>query len=474
MSRVSPGVPLSPNPMFLKASNLFQNRHEFRKVAQGIKDRARCFKSGGKFNNDVDIGSLVNSGALDDLKEQFMGLMQGYLDTPLAKGTIPPPPKPNALYGRIADGVSIVDVGSGAGNRLNRQKDRLDIVAVDKVVEGVNLGVRREQEDIKDRPVDDVDVLTSFNVITQLDPEGLERVEKNDGIHVFPDVEVLINQNVAVRREDGLFESVATNGAVYLDRLYQLGALKIHYGYLGYNCYSEATIRITVNAACLDPVVGEEPNFMTAEGSRTLVCEDYGHKYDGEPVMFDIEGVGGRLVERDGSSVPIETSFGDFDLQLHCERVVHRGRVRYVLFRIPFYRGYIPFHSGPMLRKFCERKRIIIDGQPLIPPFPGDVEPLVDGLELPTDGVILRENEQDYRLKTVNTVDVYDPGGLKNYLLRKGWMCDFIDPRQNVLAEYSLDYICNGRVKFTFVKLRPDKKRPDDNDLIFFRLEHLY
>lgn len=374
----------------------------------------------------------------------------------------PPPPPRNELYGRIADGMKITDVGSGDDTKLRSHSGRLRITCVDPKLESSDVTVTRVP-----RPVEACDIsglVTSFNVLPQLDPDSAAalKIVESDGLHVIPDHDVLLGTGCAKKVNDKVEVLVVKDGShvTYKDYYINFPGYETN-GYKICPFYQKRTLRLPVPRP--PDVIGPSPegtNYTpkiqaAPAGLENANWADMTWKYDGEAYELESDGDKIYLTARNGELIEVDYSCG-VKFCIHMEYVPECAC--FVLFRVVMYNGFIPPHSGELLRHFTSKVHIDVGGLPVVAPPRLGTSPVLNGCLAPVDGVIFREEQMDYYCKKVWTLDLYpsDIARTEDTLRAAGWEPN-VECIGAGLHEYQLMRM-NGVATLRPVRQRYDKK----------------
>lgn len=396
------------NPQFNQARALIDGAASMRAIAQRINQLAR-----EKFGTTVltPLQRVELMSLLKAEKEQFIKescAIVNHQDSPRQYAPKPPPRK--ELYGRIADGETVTDIGSGDCEKILTQQGRLKITAIDPGVSNLRMGVsfarQVEVEDLTER-------VTSFNALVQMPEPVIARALEVDGLHVIPDHDFLKIYGAAEDTEDGgVAVTVRTQDGplVYVDRRINHPHYKVSPGYRLLASFQQQQwdlkVQIPKSGVNVEPYV---PRSLIGPGNGVLFgWGDASWKWDG--VFYELETYEDNVVltGRDGS-VERGAAPGVRRMCLHLE-YMEEARC-FVLLRVVMYNAMIPPHCLGVLNYFANRVKIKINGMPVY--GPGDLSrpPVLNGVVCKVDGIIMREMEVDYYVKPRWTVDL-DNGGL--------------------------------------------------------------
>lgn len=396
------------NPQYNQAMALIQGATGMREIAQRINRLAR-----ERFGTTVltppqriELMSLLKAEKEQFIKESCA--IANHQDPPRQVAPRPPPRK--ELYGRIADGETIVDLGSGDCEKILPQQGRLKITAIDPGVANLRMGVSYarevEVEDITER-------VTSFNALVQMPAPVIAKTLEADGLHLIPDHDFLKIYGAAQDVEGGdVAVTVRTQDGplVYVDKKIEHPHYKVSPGYRMLACYQKEAYDLQVNLP--KPGVNVEtyfPRALIGPGNGILFgWGDASWKWDG--VFYELETYEDSVVltGRDGS-VERAAAPGVKRMCLHLEYMEEAKC--FVLLRVVMYNAMIPPHCLSVLNHFASRVKIKICGMPVY--GPGDLHgpPVLGGVVCKVDGIIMRDLEVDYYVKPKWTVDL-DNGGL--------------------------------------------------------------
>lgn len=435
----TPVAPGGPNPAYPVMLELAQRAPDFRAMAAKIARLAmeRYGRTDLTPLERMEFKAVVDAEMVAE-RRRFEAMIRGAMARESTKQFMPAPPPARDLYGLVADGQEIVDVGSGNCMRLFADSGRLKITAVDPDVGHVHVTVKKKAKEVEIEDVCD-QVVTSFNALVQI-PEGPVKacILEQDGLHVIPDHQELIEMGCAVRLEDKVH--CFTPQVVYQDYPMEMPGRKLG-GYVLAPTFKPREVVLDMPDFVAGPV-------MTSEYRPHIDCspappvnmnwDDLGWKWDGVPFEIEVQGGGCTATRRDGSYVEGSVVGSMPDCSLHVEVV----RDVMVLLRIECYRGFVPPHCGDVLRYFCSRVKMKWSGRRLVPPPKLDlaVGPKLEGEPYPVDGIISREDQRDYYVKPAWTLDLYpaDVAGLSSRLADSGRVLQ-VDCVHQGLWEYEVE-----------------------------------
>lgn len=404
-------VPMKPgavNPAYGLVDGLLEQKPEFMLIARKIVAlcRARFGKQSLSPSETVRFKKMVNEELVAE-KKKWMAMVSTVVDAPPPPQTMPSPPPSKEIYGRISDGSEIVDVGSGNCLRLVADSGRLKITAIDPILSDLHITIKKVNREVA---VEDVEgaIVTSHNAVCQLPPsEVRDAVLNADGLHLVPDHDVLISMGCATKIGDRV--AVNAPNQVFLDYEVPGPGFPIIPGYKIMPRYQQRTLRFSASSDIRTWRVGDyRPSIDCSPcGPADMDWSDMGWKWDGVPLEFEIMNDGtGVITRRDGSFVEAGVTGGVTPMSLHLEWMESLGIL--VLLRVECYRGYVPPHSGDMLRWFCENIKLEWNDAEMHPPPRFDVVagPVVGGVTAPVDGIITRTRQRDFYVKPYWTLDL--------------------------------------------------------------------
>lgn len=315
------------------------------------------------------------------------------------------PPGSHCLYERVQPDTSIVDVGVGDGKRVARYQGYFgNVKGVDKVKKSM-VADWPEDWQVEVRGMGpEPEVVTSFNLMGQLDEKERQVMCENDGIHIWAVQGTLeCAGHVTVRGDvaevdmiDAVFEEPVVKREL---PYYPIGR---YYG--GTNTYRSRDINLLVKGkAAGQPAKGKYVRLRHRPTVQRMTW-----KYDG--VLLNLRNRNGRfkILGRDGKGYwGVSNEKDSFDLDL--EQV---GSEHYLL-RVNDFRGFRPFHSLEMLRVFTKKVKIKLMGCEILAPGAADKctnEPVF------ADGFVYRDREIDFVVNWGVSLDL--KGGRKDELDR--------------------------------------------------------
>lgn len=397
-----------PNPFFGKAFDLIRNSEEFRHLAELVRAEAAALKAVG---GDSSFTSIAARCTAVGVKDKLRQLYERNNSQPAEKPVMGPPPPVIELYGRFGDGVAITDIGSGNCMKLTRASGVLKITAVDpNIVNDGGLVLQSVKSTLGDFLAAtggwEERIFTSFMSLPQISFEEWRPLNNTDGIHVVPDHPLLVANRIAVVREDGKL-LVRTMAKDYEDYPIDCLGVPLEPGYM--HCVTFRK-RDVVCALVDEPtVVSYSPEIdASPSGFYDLNFADISPKFDG--VAHELEVTDGKvyLVDRAGRQRSGTTNIG-FHFCLHVEELDEC----FTLIRIVSWRGYVPPHTGDVLRLFCATVNLRVGNKKLYGPpqwHPGELSGSFRlpgfGKLCPIDGAISRENGRDFYCKYQWTIDI--------------------------------------------------------------------
>lgn len=414
-----------------------------------------------------------------DVMEALYSMIDRFEAAPLVPATMPPAPHALKLYSRTSDDAYVADIGSGDGNKAAKSQSKITCYDVLPGEEKVHyLDADREK-------IPEVDVLTSYNVLTQL--ENPSRLLERDSLHVFPDIDYIVTATGAECVGERKYKTVLGEKE-FIDYDHALPGDEISEGYKCITGYAAAALDLTITP---QPVI-DKPFTVPIRDTKIELAGPATPKYDGTALRLTFAGGTASLTARNGKGVVMgfksrehyckackchyagSSCFGrrcsselstvsrntrlPKDFILFMEQVKSGGKEHYILLRVPLYGRMVPFHGLENLRNFCERIKISINGVPLqAPGSPGL------GL-LPADGLIYRHNFMDYRLKEMYTVDLKNVRRFVQAAYRKGFVVEVdssVDFKLERMREYYLTTDA-GVYYLRFCRSRPDKTTETD------------
>lgn len=453
------GVALPPgpaNPSFGLAQLMVSQTPQVRELMSKIR---QLQKPGMSF-------SEVFALAKEKYREDFQVLLDNTRNCEPVVQSIGPPPRSNQLYGRVSDGSKIVDVGSGDGRRVKEHSGRLKITAVDPKTQATDCSVKIVSATIQEVGLGD-EVYTSFNSLCQI-PDSSALFAHVDGIHVVPDHEWLVEHGQAVQiSEEPVLFKVQALGTEYVDHPVLLPGCGVASspGYklcAGFKPRSaQAIFDIDLDEYTSWPTGPDIPVSLCTPGNEAgLNFSDLGHKMDGTFMHFEVvEGVP-YITDRAGHFQKGTLRGFVPDCELHLEYMTG-PKPCLVLLRILHYRGFVPPHSGNVLRYFADNVRLGVDTVPIVGPLDYRSPPVLLGEVRKTDGLISRDFGKDYYYKHDWTVDI--KGQALQHIAAEcenlGLVCHLPTRDFEELAEYRMRKR-DGTVTVSFNRVRRDKIQP--------------
>lgn len=404
------------NPAINQARALINMAPEMRSLALRINQIARE-KFGTANLTPLQRAELMQ--CLQAEREQFIAATEEVAlrrDVPVQVAPRPPPRR--QLYGRVADGEKIVDIGTGDCAKINDQQGRLRITAIDPAVTNLHTGVCYAREVCEE---DLTEVVTTFNSIVQLPEPMIAAVSEVDGLHVYPDHNFLKIYGSAKDLEDG---SVAVNvlsmgePLTYIDRPVDLPSLEVSPGYRLAATFEKVTYRVPLSVIMEGKPGAYTPRSVCGPGSGNLLSwKQASWKWDGTFYEFEAYDDQAYLTGRDG-----RCNVAKVKMKRMCLHLEYMEKARcFVLLRIVMYNGFIPPHCLETLNYFCTRVHLLLGDFPVLGPGSLSHPPVLRGELCPVDGIILRENETDYYVKPEWTVDL-NPAGVMSVQRRAAEM----------------------------------------------------
>lgn len=440
------------NPAINQANALLSLGTDMRSLAQKINAKARSM-----FGTSV-LTPDQRRQLMEELRAEKLQFISAastvahHQDAPTQVAPRPPPRR--SLYGRIADGEKIVDVGAGDCAKIKDQQGRLRITAIDPNVANLETGISHAREvEVEDL----TQTVVSFNSIVQMPEPVRARMTEVDGLHVYPDHDFLKIYGCAVEQDDGAVAvNVYTHNGplVYVDSKIDLPSLEVSPGYRLAATFERESYSLPLKLP-KGPKGAYTPKSSCGPGAGNVVSwSQASWKWDGVFYEFEAYDDQAYLTGRDGcsSSVPFKMK----RLCLHLE-YIEKAKC-FVLLRIIMYNGFIPPHCLETLNYFVQRVRIILDGKPVLGPGTLSQPPVLRGALCPVDGIILRENETDYYIKPEWTVDL-NPAGVMTIQRRSaemGFRLLVSGGVQEGLWEYSV-VRAGDDLTLTPMRPRPDK-----------------
>lgn len=458
---LAPGF--TPNPMYNQVLGTY-GESNYDLIQSVLSEADNLGFDMGMFGNDIPEELILM--LLDKFDNELEGVIDDFISTPETPMEMPPPPHSSTLYGRICEDVKVVDIGSGNGRKAEKAPIT-DLTLTDKVLPGTthNYSYKWKQLDAEDPDAlekalcSGKKVATSFMAMSQFD---ITHLSEYDGLHIVPDTDFLKAVG-GQTLQDGVVLS-RSRGHLFYDMQHDYGnGYEIQPGYLGVSTFKQQKNYIEF---CGPVRLPKAPDVPVVISTRIDVDQHSTPKYDGIQLFYDVRKDGkGVVVNRKGIGRRIKHNFNE-ELQFVTEYM--KGGVN-VLIRIISYRKYVPWHSVSLLKYFCERKIIDICGEKLV--APGD-STLV---KCPTDGIIMRRSEIDYRIKDTHTFDLdpktwtkYAEYFIKNDL---GYSISHL-PEQDKILEYELTVV-EGEFSFVKIKERNDKNNTTDVSTLEFILKYV-
>lgn len=462
-----PGV---PNPYYSKVVTLMAMQPEF----SSIEEEILALQAQG-----MTLQEILERLSEDGVEQRFMNLLDAFIVEPVLPQSLGPPPRPDALYGRLANGTHILDVGSGNCGKLRAHTGRLKTSVCEpkppRTSDGqLDPGIEklvlksRHWEPFAKTMVSPLQVVTSFNAAVQLPPGMLDDF---DGLHVGPDHDYLLSHAAASVLPDGKIK-VRAGAAVFEDYRNDWMGYKIKPGYKLMARFAARDVFITLDKD-LDPDLWDTGSYFpkldaVPAAPGNMNWEDLGYKWDGVPVLVEFREGRVLCTDRAGRSCGGSSTFSG-TASIWVE-ILEAPRAAVVL-RILHYRGFIPPHHGGTLRFFAERVKIVCDGVKFYgPPEYGAECPTLGGCLRPIDGIISRHEERDFYVKGTWTADLTGEcvRKIEARLTEKGFHLD-VDNLVDELAEYAVKKK-DGTVCFKFVRKRFDKLVPTSWDTVDYLL----
>lgn len=427
-----------PNPIFNKVSGL--HKHDLMALYDAID---------------------VNSDDVDYLLDQYGDLLDSIIDDferePEVPPTMPPAPQAQNIYSRTSSEVVVHDLGSGDGKKASKCQSRIKMFDKDP-----------KAAHVIERDVDEMDfvsgvIYTSYNALTQLRPETVEQLMDKEGLHLIPDMNYL-RTSMASEEVNG---KLVTRGEknVYEDYDHGLEGDEVCTGYVIINAYEKKEINIKFGDT---PTFykGKTFNVPIKEASQQLPVSST-PKYDGVAVRLRSDGKRCSISLRNGRTARTAFRGPVFDLLL--EKLPVNGEAEaYVLLRVVYYLGRVPYHGYAGLKRFCSRVKIKIDGVPVLPPGHHSLR------DMATDGLIFRLEGHDYRLKDRLTFDATHRT-LKSIIKDNGLHAEVKHLGQpanvRLLMEFAVERQSNGSYIFHYIKDRSDKDEGTPIDTILKYIE---
>lgn len=464
--------PETPNPFYDKVRVLRKLTPAFGGLMQEIKEIAEETKSweNGEFGEQYDVLKTFVGCVRQDIVPRVIDNVKKVLGTPETKPSAPVKPDRKTLYDRLSYDIQVDDIGTGVGaceSMITRVTNNARFIdpGVKPVVTHPDRCVQERVRDVKLRDC----LRTSFNALTLLEPDELEKVCDNNGLHVFPDVRYFYRHGHS-KKEDDRFVYTDKKGNTWRDRIVDLGQPLVR-GYKSLVTYRRTTVAVQSGRRA----TGQPTHRMDTMSKPGILNEaDLGHKLDGE--FRKMEWSGDQCVISDRKGCEWDTICrSDSDGTIYYEAVTTRkGRKRLFLLRVCEFEGFIPFHHSNALRAFCEKVDLRIDGVKLEAPPDYDVEKVEfhsgtkerpvnnlwrqDGDDaIPVDGVIARGDVDVYN-KMTWTCDIKDVNKFIKTFGRNHEVQFAKEELQeaDTVKEYAVSYH-SGIHSFTRVRIREDK-----------------
>lgn len=409
----TPMLPGGPNAAYGLVESLESNIAAFRAIAQSIQKQCRA--TFGKTDLSplemAQFKQLVKT-KMEAEKQKFFALLREAESVPPTAQLMPPPPPARDLYGRIADGSKVVDVGSGNCLRLQADTGRLRITAVDPNVDmEVPVTVKKVPRVIVKEDLEPGALVTSFNALCQVpNNEVKDAILSHDGLHLVPDHPVLVDMGCAVDLGEQVVVKVP-NGE-FVDYKTDCTGYKISAGYKLVPTYEGRKISFLSSEDFDTAEVGDYSPSIDCSPCNPgdMNWQDMGWKWDGVPLEFEVCDGAATITRRDGSFIKAVCHGADVDFSVHVEWMEEHRRL--VLLRVECFNGMVPPHCGDTLRSFATTVNISWNGTPVLAPPLVDhaVGPVLDGLRCAIDGVITRVDQRDYYVKPAWTLDLLPDG----------------------------------------------------------------
>nr|QFR59053.1 MAG: hypothetical protein [Bawangfen virus] len=440
-----------PNPMFERVFGLIQQQQELKALVSEVKTCARSNKSFG------DLCQSLRGGLFEErLRRVWEEMHQGKTEPVLG-----PPPRPCEVYGRFGVGVSVLDFGSGNCSKLSLFSGDLKFSVCDLKPVNTKLVVKILDGPLENHLTNEAKFFTSFMFLSQATPSLAEGILNRDGIHLVPELSWLRREGVATPAGEDLW-AVKTLKQTFFDREVNQPGLSLKNGYKLVVGFSAVDVEVNLGS---EVSKGPAPDIdATPAGLEDINYEDVTYKYDGVPFELELHQGQAYLVNRAGEQFLGETNFKEH-VCLHLERLSEE----FVLIRIVEYRGMIPPHCGEVLRYFCSRVKMKINGLPVVGPECWDPHKRPS---FPYDGLISRVGERDHYHKAVWTLDLYPEGlpRLRRALEDKGFRLDVDDPPGEGLWEFAM-HRDGAVVALQTVRRRFDKIKPTSPETALYLLD---
>jgi hypothetical protein len=229
----------------------------------------------GTLNTTVDMLHLV-----EDLK---------------VAGHMPKPPPVKDFYSRFDPEGTLRDLGPGNGAKAD--DSGLPVVGYEDHVEKAP-DVQMEIKSVSDYRLDhqEGDVTSSFLSYTS----SYNNFEvKGDAMHVYPDIDFMLEYGLATARDDGLYESTSSNGKVYVDKDVAGGEV-IASGYCAKLELEERTVSYKADAYTCTLEAHHSVGHRITSNATWMEMESkaiVSYKYDGRRVVFRQMGKTAYLID---------------------------------------------------------------------------------------------------------------------------------------------------------------------------------
>lgn len=469
-----------PNPFFSRALEFLRSSEEMRNIVADIQSVARLHSRNRPGASAVDIAAVLRQCSDNGVKDKLRAVFDRTKNEPKTSAVLGPAPSPKTIYGRFGTGVSIVDVGSGNGQKLRHYTGSLKITCVDPLLDidpkhvlaGAFKLTFSLYAKLPDFPSDPI--CSSFMSLCQMPPEEQEHVLSHDGLHVVPDHDQMVGNKVAVVSENGTYK-VRTFKCDYEDFPVPLGGFELQPGYRLLPVYRHRDIVV-------DSLEEEEegrPVYIDCSPASFLDMnfQDAGYKFDGVP--YELEALPNGLAYLTGRNG--KTRIGRHTAGMYFAIHVEDMGSYFVLLRVAVWRGYVPPHDGYSLRAFADCIKLVIDSKPLYgPPVwnPG-IQCILKSKHFPpieeafVDGLISRLQEHDFYCKEKWTVDFYpdEVRRFENEARSRGYTVADANTNDG-LCEYVINKR-DGDLNLTWLKKRPDKNKSTKMDTAVRLLDQL-
>jgi len=422
VNRVSTYVPDTPgrvHELYGLVDSLFDFMQEDDMVQQIAKFSLGFVGPDGELDDEAFIQAALDQ--FGDRLDRICDIAEG--DFPqTGEFEMPPAPSPSIVYNRISSGRDVLDIGSGDCTKVSRCKKK-KVIASDKFPRE-NPHMKVVQLDAEKDLVDFVEtnnepLVMSFNVLTQLD--DLTQVSQVDGIHVYPDTSYIREQGVELQGDHLVvgehrdrIHPVLESGSPFVE------------GYKTISFFASQRLDYVPQG-----YVESRPFKFPIRDAEYQLGYPSTPKYDGVCMLLTDDGNQAMIRTRNGRATVL--SGGGLQLGVFLEKLPKHGPPDcFVLLRVLSYRGFNPFHGLETLRRFTASVKMKIGGKPVVAPL----DPRLAGK--PTDGLIFRFADVDYRWKPVYTVEVIDHVATVCTLADKyGIGAEFPDPGTG-LCEYKI------------------------------------